>query len=354
MGHIILLTYTPAPSTVSVDLLSVNSHGLTAMTASPPKRSTTSVGLDLDVPNFKRSTTQKSPYHLRLIPHLDASVCVAGMNPTRGLLRILQQHRRIHDPAELYVNGVKDKLALYHAAWLPNVKLDLGDLGVLKNKFFEPVRNLKEIGIGFQERPDNSPSTLDIVSDEGVSVTFKLAGQTNPKVPHVPTADAGVAVEFGSQGAFLIQASEAFQPPFSDVAKLQDEVLNAYAQGKWRLEWAIIVRLLRSSNATILVSRSASAKIEMSASGQVPAGGFKLADANVKLSVLHQSGGLVRVDRAVSVTPLFQLARIHRHFLSAPQVSLEKAQSDIIAELTPELVRSNATVAVSLYLELVR
>jgi hypothetical protein len=257
-------------------------------------------------------------------------------------------------PAELYVNGVKDKLALYHAAWLPNVKLDLGDIGVLKNDFFEPVRNLNDIGIVFQERPDNSPSTLDIVSDEGVSITFKLAGQTNPQVPNVPAADAGVSVEFGSKGAFLIQASDVFQPSICDVAKLQDDVLNAYAEGKWRLEWAVITRLVRSSNAMILVSRSSSAKIEMSASGQVPAGGFKLADANVKLTVLHQSGDLVRVDRAVNVTPLFQLARIHRRFLSAPQVSLEKAQADIMGELTPELVRSDATIARSLYLDLVR
>jgi hypothetical protein len=211
------------------------------------------------------------------------------------------------------------------------------------------------MNIAFQELPDDSPSNLDIVSDEGVSITLKAAGQTNSRVPSVPTAEAGVAVEFGSKGAFLIQASDVFQPSIADIAKLQDDVLEAYKRGAWRLEWAVIVRLVQTSNAMILVSRSSSAKVEMSASGEIAPGGFKLLDANVKLSVIHQSGDLVRVDRAVAVTPLFQLARIHRRLFRPDVVSLEKALSGAspMAELTPELARSDSSVADSLYLDLV-
>jgi hypothetical protein len=257
-------------------------------------------------------------------------------------------------PAELYVNGIKKKLCLYHAAWLPNTKLRLGDVGVLKDNFFQPVCNLKDMNIAFQELPDNSPSNLDIVSDQGVSITFKAAGQTNSSVPNVPTAEAGVAVEFGSQGAFLIQASDVFQPSIADIAKLEVDVLNAYKQGTWTLEWAVIVRLVCTSNAMILVSQSSSAKLEMSASGNIPTGGIKLADANIKLTVLHQSGDLVRVDPAVSVTPLFQLARIHRRWpIGGTSVRLEKALSGTMAKLTPDLARSDPRVAQSLSLDLV-
>lgn len=259
------------------------------------------------------------------------------------------------NPAQMYVNGIKEKLVLYYAAWLPNTQLRLGDIGELKDNFFQPVRNLKDMNIAFEELPDPSPSNLDIVSDQGVSITFKAAGQTNAKVPNVPVADAGVAVEFGSQGAFLVQATDVFQPSIADIAKLQDDVLAAYKRGAWKLDWAVIVRLVHTSNAMILVSRSASAKLELSASGDLSPGGFKLADANVKLTVLHQSGDLVRVDRAVNVTPLFQLARIHRRIIHGPVVRLEKAASGLsaMAELTPELARSNPSVADSLYLDLV-
>jgi hypothetical protein len=259
------------------------------------------------------------------------------------------------NPAELYVNGIKKKLALYHAAWLPNAKFHLGDVGELNDNFFQSVRNLKDMNIAFQELPDNSPSNLDIVSDQGVSITFKATGQTNPSLPNVPNAEAGIAIEFGSVGAFLIQASDVFESSIADIAKLQADVLDAYMRGAWKLQWAVIVRLVHTSNAMILVSRSSGAKLEMSASGDIPISGLKLADANVKLTVLHQSGDLVRVDRAVNVTPLFQLARIHRRVFAGPVVRLEKAASSLshMAELTPELARSDPRVADSLYLDLV-
>jgi hypothetical protein len=47
----------------------------------------------------------------------------------------------------------------------------------------------------------------------------------------------------------------------------------------------------------ILVSQSAQAKVEMSASGDVQAGSFKLTDAGVKLGFAHTSGDIIRVDR---------------------------------------------------------
>jgi hypothetical protein len=176
---------------------------------------------------------------------------------------------------------------------------------------FRRLRNLKDLGISFDVLPDENASALDIVSGEGAVITFKAAGQTNQALPNIPAASAGVGVDFGREGAFVLQADDVHEPSISDIVKLQQDILEAYKAGIWELGWKVVVKLTRTTNAVILVSQSAHAKAEISASGDVPVGSFKLTDASVKLAMAHTSGDIIRVDRGQEVTPLFQLAGIH-------------------------------------------
>jgi hypothetical protein len=176
---------------------------------------------------------------------------------------------------------------------------------------FRRLCSLKDVGIPFDVLADENASALDIVSGEGASMTFKAAGQTSQALPNIPVASAGVSVDFGREGAFVIQAEDVHEPSIKNIVKLQHDILEAYKLGKWQLGWKVVVKLTRTSNAVILVSQSAHAKVEISASGDVPVGSFKLTDASVKLALAHSSGDVVHVDRGQEVTPLFQLAGLH-------------------------------------------
>jgi hypothetical protein len=154
-------------------------------------------------------------------------------------------------PEEFYTQGIKTKLAFYYPAWRPSTGFELGDVGTMDGVVFRRLRTLKDIGITFTERPDPQPSALDIISGEGASVTFKAAGQTNAALPNIPAASAGVSVDFGRAGAFLIPADDVHEPSISDIVKLNQDILEAYKQGKWELGWKIVVQLTRSANAVI-------------------------------------------------------------------------------------------------------
>jgi hypothetical protein len=262
-------------------------------------------------------------------------------------------------PKDYYTQGIKKKLAFYFPAWLPNTRFELGDIGEMDGVAFRRVRNLKDVGIAFDVRPDPNPSALDIISGEGASITFKAAGQVSAAMPSIPAASAGVSVEFGREGAFLIQAEDVHEPSISDIVKLQNDILEAYKNGTWQLGWKVVVKLTSSANAVILVSQSANAKVEISASGDVPAGSFKLTDASVKLAFTHTSGDIVRVDRGQEVTPLIQLAGIHwkQGWPFQREARVEKFIADPAAPVpapTPEQARADPHAAGALYLDLIR
>lgn len=260
-------------------------------------------------------------------------------------------------PAELYVNGVKDKLRIYFAAWLPTSQFALGDVGVLDGNLFQRLTSLTDLGIAFDELPAANSSELDVVSGDGVSISFKIAGETNAAVPTVPKAAAGIGVEFGREGAFVIKATEAFESQIRDIASLQQDVIEAFKSGVWKPNWAVVVKVVKATHALILVSRSAHASLEFSATGDVPVGAMKLGDAKVNLQVMHQSGDIVRVDGSVSVTPLFQLARIHRRLLRDPELRITKAIEPGFAQIDESLAeraRTDPRMASSLYLDLIQ
>jgi len=157
----------------------------------------------------------------------------------------------------------------------------------------------------------------------------------------------------------VIQADGVHEPQIGNIAKLNHDIVEAYKLGKWPLGWKVIVKLTRTANAVILVSQSAQAKVEMSASGDVQAGSFKLTDASVKLGFAHTSGDIIRVDRGQEVTPLFQLVGIHWKSWGWPffrEGRLERFVADPAVPVpapTPGQARSDPNAAAALYLDLV-
>jgi len=267
--------------------------------------------------------------------------------------------------AEIYADGVKSTLRDYFAAWLPSRVITLGDVGVLDGNFFTPITNLKDskINIPFQERKDSDLAPIDMQSESGVTTTFKGVGDISTALPNVPQGEAGVKIEFGHTGAFVLQATETYEPYIEDILQLQEHVIDAFGDGRWQLDWAVVTRVVVAPSATILVSRSSESKIEFSAKGDVSAGSFNLGDAKVKLGMRSQSGNIFKMAGVVNATPLFQLAKIKVPWLRLPHI-LGPAKSRAAhmetrstvapsALITPQRVREEPSIARLMHLELV-
>lgn len=257
--------------------------------------------------------------------------------------------------ADIYISGIKKKLKNYYATWLPNEKLKLGDVGILDGILFSRVTTLDNLGISFTERPDKDSAAMDYVSESGVSLFFKAAGDINTAIPNVPQGKAGLGVEFSHEGAFILKAPKSHQPSIENIVALEQDLRRAYQKQRWRLKWAVIIRLVQTPVVTILISNSSNSKLEFAVDGDVSAGGIDLGSAGLKFELKGHKGEILKYEQAKNLTPMFQLARLKKRWLRDPSFSIRSMRNGIhpTDALTPSEIRTKPGVADSLYLDLV-
>jgi hypothetical protein len=256
---------------------------------------------------------------------------------------------------ELYTKGIKRKLENYWAAWLPGTHFAIGDVGTLNGYVFEKVGTLDELKLRHYAVTDADPSPLDISSASGVAVSFKAAGETNSSFSHIGAADAGMKIEFGAQGAFILQAPEMFASEVGDRLNLRRQIIGAFNKGDWEKDWLVITRLLKAPSATVLISRSSNASLELTAKANLSGAVAALGAADAGITIKHQQGDTVSMIGGRNVTPLFQLSRLKTSFFSAPRLVTRslRASDPSLAELTPSRVSGDRAIEESLAFETV-
>lgn len=219
--------------------------------------------------------------------------------------------------AEMYCNSVKRDSGLYFAAWSPEGKYQLGDVGVLQNgKMFVKKTTLKAEGIDWELEDDDAPGSLDLSSKRDTSVSLKISGTVNPSAPHLPQADAGVVVNLGREASYVIRSDRVFEPRIGNMAAVEREVLERFRNGgRWQKEWVIISQVVNCDKVDIVISKSANVKLEIRAKGNVPAGGtVNLGNVDAGFELVNTSGAIYNFLNTEKASPLFQLVGIKSRF----------------------------------------
>ena len=255
---------------------------------------------------------------------------------------------------DLYSRGIKRKLRNYWASWLPSTPFKIGDIGTLNGYLFEKVGTLRELKIKYYVELESGPSPLDISSESGVTVAFKAAGETNAAFAHIGVGDAGLKIEFGAEGAFILQAPQTFDSEVGDRLNLQRQIIGAFTKGSWDKDWVVITRLVKAPSATVLISKSSNAALEMTAKADLSGAVAGLGTANAGISVKHKQGDTVGMIGGQNVTPLFQLSRLKTSFFGPPKLTTKslRASDPSLAELTPALASDDGAVQGSLVFDL--
>ena len=215
--------------------------------------------------------------------------------------------------AQLYAAEIRRHLGGYHAAWLPDAALRLGDVGILQDGVFVRQGDLSHFGVEFAARPDSSPSRLDYTASDSVQVTFKASGETNAALPSLPVAQAGVGFAFQRAGEFALRAEEAFEPTIDDLFDLQRQLRVLLRRGDWQGDYLVVTGVVQTPVLTLLIAKSDGAKVELSVEGTLTPAVPALGKAGVTLGVAHQSGGVLRLDPGKDVTPVVRLHRMTPH-----------------------------------------
>jgi len=254
---------------------------------------------------------------------------------------------------EIYTNQVWDNLKPLLANWEPTKPIKLGDFGVLRDRIFIPMGNIKDLNIQFAAEAGIAGDHKFFASSDSTQIKFTAQGA-------VPisgiTAKASLEVDFSSSDAAFFNAADCSYSTIADKVALANAIMGKYDPGPWKREWAVVTDLVTSGSTTIAVSAGRAASIVFEASGNVPQ--IDLADAKIGLTVKSATNVGYQIVAQNGLTPLIGLCTIQPTFLwfgsqFGPVVKAMANPQVLRALQTSELVKTEPSKA-SLYFGQVR
>src|SRR2546430_836942 len=131
-----------------------------------------------------------------------------------------------------YAREMNEKFG-YFATWLPNVRVKLGDVGMVREHVFEPVSSLGQMGIAFVIDRDRQSADLDYTSSDAVSIETKVSGAVHDPAGATASADGNISISFSRADAVVFQASGCLTSRIADVKSLGDQILSLYHRDEW-------------------------------------------------------------------------------------------------------------------------
>ena len=220
----------------------------------------------------------------------------------------------------------------YLATWLPNVRLHLGDVGILRRDRFELITSLKNLAIPFEIRETGEAADYQYVSADGANIAFGanaagLAGAT------LAASSAKASVTFKRANAVVFVAKGCKSTFIDRQDVLGKEILARDEAGSWPKNHVVITELVTADSATVIISATADAKIEFSAESKLAPSGVSLADVAAGLQVASSSGVAAQIVASRQLTPLFRASGVRRRLLGGANFQSRSAtRSDSVAK----------------------
>lgn len=202
-----------------------------------------------------------------------------------------------------YCDEIHDNLD-YFARWFPtDAPVKVGDYGTMEGDKFNPLGNLRELGVivGF-DSDDSTDDSITYVSSKNVSFSSKLG----VSVPGV--AGGSVTVSFSKKNSILLIAEDITYGSMKNITKLGAKLDELHKDNKWKSSYVFVSKRVISRKFLVAISDSDSCSIKLSGNvSKTVTGG---ADINLdELGYSSMSGSVSvynHVDGTVK-TPLFEL-----------------------------------------------
>src|SRR5512136_670804 len=198
------------------------------------------------------------------------------------------------------------------ATWEPGTPLKIGDIGELHHNEFTYVSSLKEKGMDFNVRVDDSAGDLKYASGRSVKISTKASGQVALPQFNLDVGDAGIVVQFSAEKAVVFEASGVEHRMITQVDQLDRYIEREKEADRWQDEWAIISDLMVAKSATVLISQGRDANIALRAKANVPNLSLSNVEAQFETAVKNQMNTTIVCQ--AGLTPLFKVRGIVRKF----------------------------------------
>ncbi len=148
------------------------------------------------------------------------------------------------------------------------------------------------------------------------------------------SASTKVSVVFTRANAVVFVAAGCKTTLIEQLDTLGRRILELYKSGDWPKNHGVITELVTAGSATILISASDSAHVDLSAKAGIAPAGLTLADTSAEFQIASSTGVATQILVASQLTPLFRASAVRRHIFSSP--GFDSRGTDSVRRREPE------------------
>jgi len=205
---------------------------------------------------------------------------------------------------QTYTRELRDNLN-YTATWLPNLKLSLGDVGVLSKYEFTYRTNLENLDIPFEEGKAGSVATYSYVSSDSVKRDIKFAGKAPIAGSVLADVDAGITFKFSREDAVVFLATSCTVRTIRNQEPIRKAILKAYNDGAWERDYVVVTELVSAASTTVIISEGSAGQFELRAkAGMIPT--FEAINTEGNFSLVYEAQIGFNCLASAGMTPLFR------------------------------------------------
>ncbi|TAL34964.1 MAG: hypothetical protein EPN98_07870 [Phenylobacterium sp.] len=216
-----------------------------------------------------------------------------------------------------YVREMREHFG-YSATWLPTIALRLGDVGRLTGGGYEPLGSLADFGIGFETRTGVAYAELSYVSSNAVTFTAKAAGATPAAGSALAHGDAGIQLSFAEKQAVFFQAAQCKTSEIAPLLVLEQQIVAAAEKGDWKKDYVVVTEVVEAQAATIVISSSGNALIELKAKAGASLAPATMVDLSADLSIAQSRDIGTQLVAQGGLAPLFRARSLHNRLMARP------------------------------------
>jgi hypothetical protein len=146
-------------------------------------------------------------------------------------------------------------------------------------------------------------------------VHFKAKGEAPLPTSQLKLAEAGLTIDMTRASATLFQAADARSASIDDQVALGDQIVERYKSGDWERNYFVVTEVVEVKSATILISSSADARVELAATGEIAPMALSIAGLDAGLRLEHSRNMHTEIIASNGLTPLFKARHIQKKFL---------------------------------------
>jgi hypothetical protein len=169
--------------------------------------------------------------------------------------------------AERYTDAIWRAKAPNLGVWPLGTDIQLGYVGVMRNRGFLHRTNLATLGISIQTAAEPARAQWVLAADGTFSI--EGGGSGSAVVPAAGSGSVGGRLSFNRGGAVLVQAEEVTSARIDDIPELQREILTIDGRSGWDKDYRVVTFVAVAQRFRVLLAERKGAEVSFVASGSV-------------------------------------------------------------------------------------